>query len=134
MLIRLSYLEILTGSKSPPSIWNIPTESGSITAGLNDETMASTESTMAEQAIQHKISISILLPTKAIGMPGQWWFKGFKCICQSGTHNIFLTANIAHIFMTTSITANITHVKSDDAATITHIKSDDGSKHYSCQT
>jgi hypothetical protein len=36
-----------------PSIWYPSTAGGSITAGLDDETMASNESTMAEQAIHH---------------------------------------------------------------------------------
>jgi hypothetical protein len=52
MLFRLSYLEILTGSKTPPSVWNSPSAGGSIAAGLDDETMAFNESTMAEEAIQ----------------------------------------------------------------------------------
>jgi hypothetical protein len=53
MLFRLSYLEILTGSKSPPSVWTPPSAGGSIAAGLDDETLTFIESTMAEQAVQH---------------------------------------------------------------------------------
>jgi hypothetical protein len=53
MLFRLSYLDILTRSKSPPSVWTPPSAGGSIAAGLDDETLTSIESTMAEQAVQH---------------------------------------------------------------------------------
>jgi hypothetical protein len=53
MLFCLSYLEILTGSTSPPPVWNTLTASDSTNASLDDKTMASTESMTAKQAVQH---------------------------------------------------------------------------------